>query len=94
MLTFQKDWIFSELLAGSSFRAIFRAVEPEGQSELARLNLEETLRRNLRKSVDDRYESLMTALRHTYASGQWPIVDRRLKEQRMLCSIQRKSSAS
>lgn len=58
------------------------------------MNFDETLRRNLRKTVDERYETLMAALRHTYATGQWPVVDRRAKEQRMLCSIQRKLSGS
>jgi hypothetical protein len=57
------------------------------------LNLEETIRRNGRKSPDERLESLMVALRETAARGWWPVVDRHAKEQRTLCSIRAKSSA-
>ena len=56
------------------------------------LHLEETIRRNLRKSPEERVETLMAALREVEARGQWPVVDRKAKEQRLLCSIRAKSS--
>jgi hypothetical protein len=56
------------------------------------LHLEETIRRNSRKTPDERVETLMVALREVEARGQWPIVDRKAKEQRLLCSIRAKSS--
>ena len=55
------------------------------------LHLEETLRRNLRKTPDERVETLMAALRDVEARGQWPQADRKAKEQRILCSIREKS---
>lgn len=55
-------------------------------------HLEETLRRNLRKTPDERVETLMAALRDAEARGQWPQVDRKAKEQRILCSIREKPS--
>ena len=48
------------------------------------LHLEETIRRNLRKTPDERVESLMAALRETEARGLWPQVDRKAKEQRII----------
>ncbi len=56
------------------------------------LHLEETIRRNSRKSPEERVETLMAALREVEARGQWPTVDRKAKEQRLLCSIRAKSS--
>ncbi|OHE79410.1 MAG: hypothetical protein A2107_01545 [Verrucomicrobia bacterium GWF2_62_7] len=56
------------------------------------LHLEETLRRNLRKTPDERIETLMAALRDVEARGQWPQVDRKAKEQRILCSIRERLS--
>ena len=38
------------------------------------LHQEETLRRNLRKTPDERVETLMVALRYVEARGQWPQV--------------------
>ncbi|HXI84931.1 MAG TPA: hypothetical protein VNL17_12665 [Verrucomicrobiae bacterium] len=51
------------------------------------LHLDETIRRNLRKTPDERVETLMAALREVEARGQWPKTDRKAKEQRILCSI-------
>ena len=51
------------------------------------LHVEETLRRNQRKTPDERVETLMAALRETAARGWWPKVDRKAKEQRILCSL-------
>ena len=56
------------------------------------LVLEETLRRNLRKTPAERVETLLAALRDTEQRGWWPQVDRKAKEQKLLCSIQKKSS--
>ena len=56
------------------------------------LHLEETIRRNLRKTPEERVETLMAALRETEARGLWPKIDRKAKEQRILCSIREKSS--
>jgi hypothetical protein len=56
------------------------------------LHLDETIRRNLRKTPDERVETLMAALREVEARGQWPKFDRKAKEQRLLCSIREKSS--
>ncbi len=56
------------------------------------LHQEETLRRNLRKTPEERVETLMAALRDVEARGQWPRVDRKAKEQRILCSIRERSS--
>jgi hypothetical protein len=56
--------------------------------------LDETIRRNLRKTPDERVESLMLALRETEARGWWPKSDRKSREQRLLCSIRKKSSKS
>ncbi len=56
------------------------------------LHQEETLRRNLRKTPEERVETLMAALRDVEARGQWPRVDRKAKEQRSLCSIRERSS--
>ncbi len=57
------------------------------------LHFDENLRRNLRKTPDERVETLMVALREVEARGQWPKTDRKAKEQRLLCSIRKKSSA-
>ena len=56
------------------------------------LHLEETIRRNLRKTPEERVETLMVALREVEARGLWPRIDRKAKEQRLLCSIREKSS--
>ena len=56
------------------------------------LHLDETIRRNLRKTPEERVETLMVALREVEARGQWPKIDRKAKEQRILCSIRAKSS--
>jgi hypothetical protein len=56
------------------------------------LYLEETIRRNSRKTPDERVETLLAALRETEARGWWPKIDRKAKEQRILCSIREKSS--
>ena len=56
------------------------------------LHLDETIRRNLRKTPDERFETLMAGLRETEARGLWPKIDRIAKEQRLLCSIREKSS--
>jgi hypothetical protein len=56
------------------------------------LHLDETIRRNLRKTPDERVETLMAALREVETRGQWPAIDRKAKEQRLLCSIREKSS--
>jgi hypothetical protein len=48
------------------------------------LHLDETIRRNLRKTPDERVETLMAALREVEARGQWPRIDRKAKEQRIL----------
>jgi hypothetical protein len=56
------------------------------------LNTQETIRRNLRKTPDERLDTLLAALRETKARGWWPVVDRRAKEQQMLCSIRAKLS--
>ena len=55
------------------------------------LHLDETIRRNLRKTPAERVETLLAALREAEARGQWPRTDRRAKEQRILCSIRAKS---
>jgi hypothetical protein len=68
-------------------------MDNEERSDFARLVQRETLRRNLRKTADERYETLMVAMRHVAESGQWPVVDRKSKEKRMLCSIRPKLSA-
>ena len=49
------------------------------------LHLDEMIRRNLRKTPDECVETLMAALRETAARGLWPTVDRKAKEQRILC---------
>ena len=51
------------------------------------LHLDETIRRNLRKTPDERVETLMAALREVEARGQWPQIDRKAKEQRILQGI-------
>lgn len=56
------------------------------------LHLDETIRRNLRKTPEERVETLMAALREVEARGLWPRVDRKAKEQRILCSIRERSS--
>jgi hypothetical protein len=56
------------------------------------LHLDETIRRNLRKTPEERVETLMAALREVEARGQWPKIDRKAKEQCILCSIRAKSS--
>ena len=56
------------------------------------LPLEGTLRRNLRRTPAECVETLMAALRDVDARGQWPQVDRKAKEQRILCSIRERSS--
>ncbi len=56
------------------------------------LHLDETIRRNLRKTPEQRVETLMVALREAEARGLWPKVDRKAKEQRILCSIRERSS--
>ena len=65
--------------------------QPANQ-EFGRLARNETLRRNLRKTPVERIETLLVALRDTERRGWWPIVDRRAKEQRLLCSIREKLS--
>ena len=71
-----------------------RLLSMKASASLAAVNLhlEETVRRNLRKTPDERVETLMAALRETAARGWWPAVDRKAKEQRLLCSIREKSS--
>jgi hypothetical protein len=61
-------------------------------SDFGQLVLSETLRRNLRKTPEERVETLMSALRDTAQRGWWPVIDRRAKEQRLLCSIREKFS--
>jgi hypothetical protein len=56
------------------------------------LHLDEMIRRNLRKTPEERVETLMAALREVEARGLWPKIDRKAKEQRILCSIRAKSS--
>ena len=56
------------------------------------LLLDEMIRRNLRKTPAERVETLMAALREVEARGLWPKIDRKAKEQRILCSIRAKSS--
>jgi hypothetical protein len=56
------------------------------------LHLAETIRRNARKTPDERVDSLLAALRETEARGWWPKTNRKAKEQRILCSIRAKSS--
>jgi len=56
------------------------------------LHLDETIRRNLRKTPDERVETLMAALREVETRGMWPRIDRKAKEQRLLCSIRENSS--
>jgi hypothetical protein len=56
------------------------------------LHLDEMIRRNSRKTPEERVETLMAALREVEARGQWPKIDRKAKEQRILCSIRAKSS--
>jgi hypothetical protein len=63
-------------------------------SDFGQLARSETLRRNLRKTPEERVETLMSALRYTAARGWWPVIDRRVKEQRLLCSIREKLSPS
>ena len=55
------------------------------------LHDQETLRRNQRKTPDERVETLMAALRETAARGWWPKVNRKEKEQRILCSLRARS---
>jgi hypothetical protein len=50
----------------------------------ANLHLDETIRRNLRKTPDERVETLLAALREAEARGWWPKTDRKSKEQRLL----------
>ena len=54
------------------------------------LHLDETIRRNLRKTPEERVETLMAALREVEARGQWPKTDRKAKEQRILRSLRDK----
>jgi len=56
------------------------------------LHQDETIRCNLRKTPEERVETLMAALRETEARGLWPRTDRKTKEQRLLCSIRERSS--
>ena len=56
------------------------------------LHLDGMIRRNLRKTPAERVETLMAALREVEARGLWPKIDRKAKEQRILCSIRAKSS--
>ncbi len=56
------------------------------------LHLDEMIRRNSRKTPEERVETLMAALREVEARGLWPRIDRKAKEQRILCSIRAKSS--
>jgi hypothetical protein len=56
------------------------------------LHFDETIRRNLRKTPEQRFETLMASLREAEARGLWPRVDRKAKEQRILCSIRERSS--
>ena len=55
------------------------------------LHLDEMIRLNLRKTPAERVETLMAALREVEARGLWPKIDRKAKEQRILCSIRAKS---
>jgi flagellar biosynthesis regulator FlbT len=48
------------------------------------LHLEETIRRNLHKTPEERVETLMAALRETEARDLWPKIDRKAKEQRII----------
>ena len=57
------------------------------------LYLDETTRRNLRKSPEERVETLMAALHEVEARGRWPRIDRKVKEQRILDSIRPHHSA-
>jgi len=59
---------------------------------LVNLHLEETIRRNSRKTPDERVETLLAALREVEARGQWPTIDRKAKEQRIIRSIQASKS--
>lgn len=56
------------------------------------LHLRETIKRNSRKTPEERVETLMSALHQAAARGLWPVIDRKAKERRILCSIQKKSS--
>jgi len=55
------------------------------------LHFDETIRRNVRKTPGERVETLLAALREVEARGQWPKVDRKAKERRLICSIREKS---
>lgn len=59
----------------------------EDSQHFSVLALNETIRRNLRKTPAERLETLMVALRDTEHRGWWPRIDRHAKEQRLLCSI-------
>jgi hypothetical protein len=56
--------------------------------------MRETVHRNLRKTPEERVETLMAALRDIERRGWWPMVDRKAKEQRLLCSIRQRLSPS
>jgi hypothetical protein len=69
-------------------------MQTSNQRDFGLLVLNETIRRNLRKTPAERVETVMVALRDTERRGLWPAVDRRAKEQRLLCSIRAKLSKS
>jgi hypothetical protein len=56
------------------------------------LHFEETIRRNMRKTPEERVETLMAALREVEARGLWPKIDRKAKERRILTSLRANSS--
>jgi hypothetical protein len=82
-------------VAGPTRLPIGAALRDDGDSgKLFCVNphLDEMIRRNLRKTPEERVETLMAALCEVEARGWWPTVDRKAKEQRILCSIRAKSS--
>jgi hypothetical protein len=81
------------VLRGTTPHYDIEAPAPFCYPHAVNLHLDETIRRNLRKTPDERVETLMVALREVEARGQWPKTDRKAKEQRLLCSIRKKSSA-
>ena len=73
-------------MTGTEFKANNGGAEMD-RAVFARLVMEENIKRNLRKSPEERVETLMVALRETERRGWWPKRDRKAQEERWLSLI-------
>lgn len=62
-------------------------IPPADPEWFGKLVFDETVRRNRRKTPAERVETLIGTVREAARRGALPQANRRLKEQRLLCSI-------